>query len=94
MPGRWDDTLDIARRAFELSERNGAVGCRLSELDHAGQHSGLLCAVIEYNSMRDFGTAGDAWIADEAGRALTQRMRTDSPFEPVSSGLYTEVAIF
>jgi hypothetical protein len=94
MPRRWDDTLDIAREAFELSERNGAVGCRLFELDHAGEHSGLLCAVIEYNSMTEFGTAGDAWIADEAGRALTQRMRTDSPFEPVSSGLYTEVAIF
>jgi len=53
----------------------------------------MLCTVVEYNSMREFGMAGDAWLADEAGRSLTERMRADRPFEAVSSGLYTEVAL-
>jgi hypothetical protein len=70
------------------------VGCRLFELDHAGERSGWLCAVMEYNTMSEFGTAGDAWLADDAGRAIAQRMRNDSPFEPLSSGLYTEVTLF
>jgi len=43
--------------------------------------------------MKEFGMAGDAWLADEAGRSLTERMRADPPFEAVSSGLYTEVAL-
>jgi hypothetical protein len=93
LPGRWSDALDITRQAFDLAERHGAVGCRLFELDHAGDRSGMLCSVVEYNSMREFGMAGDAWLADEAGRSLTERMRADRPFEAVSSGLYTEVTL-
>jgi hypothetical protein len=93
LPGRWSDALDITQQAFDLAERHGAVGCRLFELDHAGERSGLLCAVVEYNSMKEFGMAGDAWLADDAGRSLTERMRSDRPFEAVSSGLYTEVAL-
>jgi hypothetical protein len=93
LPGRWSETLDITRQAFDLAERHGAVGCRLFELDHAGERSGMLCAVVEYNSMREFGIAGDAWFADEAGRSLTDRMHADRPFEAVSSGLYTKVAL-
>ena len=94
LPGLWDDTLDIARQAFDLCDRNGSVGCRLFELDHAGEHSGWLCAVMEYNSMTEFGRAGDAWLADETGGSLAQRMRNNSPFEPLSSGLFTEVTLF
>jgi hypothetical protein len=93
-PGRWHDTLAFARKAFDLCDNHGAVGCRLFELNHAGVHSGWLCAVMEYNSMTEFGAAGDGWMADDAARQLTETMRTDSPFEPLSAGLFTEVAIF
>jgi hypothetical protein len=92
-PGRWDDTLTFAREAFDLCDAHGAAGCRLFELNHAGPQSGLLCAVMEYDSMRAFGQAGDAWMADDAARRLTGTMRGDSPFEPVSSGLFTEVDV-
>jgi hypothetical protein len=92
-PGRWDDTLTLAREAFDLCDRHGAVGCRLFELNHAGPQSGLLCAVMEYSSMKEFGQAGDRWTADDDARRLIGTMRGDSPFEPVSSGLFTEVAI-
>ena len=92
-PGRWDDTLTFAREAFDLCDAHGAAGCRLFELNHAGPQSGLLCAVMEYDSMRTFGQAGDAWMADDAARRLTGTMRGDSPFEPVSSGLFTEVDV-
>ena len=94
LPGRWDDTLDIARQAFDLCDKNGSAGCRLFELDHAGEHSGWLCAVMEYNSMKEFGMAGDAWLADDAGRSITRQMRNDRSFEPLSSGLFTEVTLF
>jgi len=43
--------------------------------------------------MRQFGLASDAWLADETGRSVTQRMPTDRPVEPVSSGQVTEVAL-
>ena len=94
LPGRWDKTLDICRQAFELCDSHGSVGCRMFELDHAGEHTGWLCAVMEYNSMHEFGTAGDAWLADETGRSITQRMRNDAPFAPLSAGLFTEVRLF
>ena len=93
-PGRWDDTLAFVREAFDLCDTHEAVGCRLFELNHAGPQAGLLCAVMEYNSMREFGQAGDAWMGDEAAQRLIQTMRGDSPFEPVSSGLFTEVVLF
>jgi hypothetical protein len=92
-PGRWDDTLALVREAFDLGDRHGAVGCRLFELNHAGPQSGLLCAVLEYNSMKEFGQAVDGWMADDDARRLIGTMRGDSPVEPVSSGLFTEVAI-
>jgi hypothetical protein len=94
LAGRWDDTVAFTREAFDRCDAHGAVGCRLFELNHAGIHSGWHCAVMEYNSMREFGMAGDAWMADDAARRLTGQMRTDSPFEPLSAGLFTEVAIF
>lgn len=94
LPGRWDDTVAFAREAFDLCDEHGAMGCRLFELNHAGEHSGWLCAVMEYDSMAGFGVAGDAWMTDDAGRRLTEKMRTDSPFVPISSGLFTEVALF
>jgi hypothetical protein len=92
-PGRWDDTLAFAREAFDLCEMHGAVGCRLFELAHAGPQSGVLCAVTKYNSMQDYGEGSDRMMADGNARRLMERMRKDSPFEPVSSGLFTEVAI-
>lgn len=92
-PGRWDDTLAMAREAFDLCDRHGAVGCRLFELNHAGPQTGLLCAVMEYNSMVECGRAGDGWRSDPDAHRITDRMRSDSPMEPVSSGLFTEVAI-
>jgi hypothetical protein len=94
LDGRWDDALEVTRQAFDASERHGAVGCRLFELDHAGDRSGLLCAVVEYNSMQEFGRASDAWLGDETGRSVIRRMRTDRPVEPVFSGLFTEVALY
>jgi hypothetical protein len=92
-PGRWEDTLAFSREAFDVCDAHGAVGCRLFELNHAGPQSGLLCAVMEYNSMREYGEAGDRLMADEKARELTQTMRGDAPFDEVSSGLFTEVAI-
>ena len=91
--GRWDETLAFAREAFDICDANGAVGCHLFELDHAGDRSGWLCAVMEYESMTAFGAAGDRWMAGE-GRRLTERLRADAPFAPVSSGLFTEVEVF
>lgn len=92
-PGRWDDTLAFARESFDLCDTHGAVGCRLFELNHAGPQTGLLCAVMEYNSITEFGQAGDGWMADDAARRLISTMRGDSPVEPVSSGVFTEVSV-
>jgi hypothetical protein len=36
--------------------------------------------------MSEFGAAGDAWMADDAARQLTDMTRSDSPFEPLSAG--------
>jgi hypothetical protein len=92
-PGQWDETLAFAQGAFDLCDAHGAVGCRLLELNYAGPQSGLLCAVIEYNSMKEYGEAADWWLSDPDARGVTDRLRGDSPFEPVSTGLFTEVSI-
>jgi hypothetical protein len=83
----------MTREALELAERHGAVGCRLFELDDAGDRSGMLCAVVEYNSLKEFGLAGDAWFADDAGWTLIERTRTNRLFEAAFSGLFTEVTL-
>jgi hypothetical protein len=92
-PGRWEETLTFARGAFDLCDGHGAVGCRLFELNSAGPQTGLLCAVMEYDSMKEYGEGGDWWLSDAEARQVTDTMRNDSPFEPVSSGLFTEVAV-
>jgi hypothetical protein len=92
-PGRWDEAMAFARNAFDVCDEHGAVGCRLFELIHAGPQSGLLCAVVEYNSMNEYGQAADWWLSDAEGRRLIDAMRGDSPVDPVSSGLFTEVTI-
>ena len=94
LQGRWDDTLTFARQVFDVCDRHGAVGCSLFELYHAGPRSGELCAVMQYNSMTDYGRAGDAWMQDDDARRLTETMRGDSPFVPGTSGLFTEVTLF
>jgi hypothetical protein len=43
--------------------------------------------------MQEYGEGSDRMMADGNARRLMERMRKDSPFEPVSSGLFTEVAI-
>jgi hypothetical protein len=57
------------------------------------RRSGLLCAVAEYHSMKEFGLASDAWLADETGRSVTQRMPTDVRSSRSPRGLFTEVAL-
>jgi hypothetical protein len=93
-PGRWDESLDLLRQVFDLRDQHGSTRCRLFQLYQAGEHSGLLCAVIEYGSMNGWGTAGDAWFADETGRSLSQRMHDDPPWERVTAGLFTEITLF
>jgi hypothetical protein len=94
LPGRWDDMMTFTRRAFDLCDEHGAVGCRLFEMDHAGEHTGWLCAVMEYESMRAFGSASDAWLASGTGRDLMETARTSSPFMAISSGIFTEISLF
>jgi hypothetical protein len=68
-----------------------AAGCRLFELDHARDRSRMLCAVVEYNSLKEFALAGDAWFANDARRTLIERMRTNRPSEAAFSWLFTRV---
>ena len=63
------------------------------ELDHAGEHSGWLCAVMEYNPMREFGMAGDAWLADDAGRTITGQMRNAPLVRAALLRTFTEVTL-
>jgi hypothetical protein len=91
VPGRWDDALGFVRDAFNLFDQHGAVGCRLFELDHAGPQSGLLCGVVEFESLASYGRVADAWLADAGAQRLMEAMRGDTAIQPVTSGLFTEV---
>jgi hypothetical protein len=93
-PGQWEDALAFARQAFDACDAHGAVGCHLFELDQAGDRTGMLCAVIEYESMRDFGQGSDWWLTSPEGRQALDTMRNGGPLDLVSSGLYTEIALF
>jgi hypothetical protein len=93
-PGCMQDALRLAATAFDVSERGGALGCRLFELMGAGELTGAHVSVIEYESMRDYGRVADAWLTDADARSVTDAVRGSSPpVDILSSGVYTEIPI-
>jgi hypothetical protein len=93
-PGRFEGALELANVAFDFLEANGAVGCRLMQLQDAGMMSECLVASWEFEDSRTAGKMADAYFSDLAAQPVLQLMMgADSPITTVTSGMYSEVPI-
>lgn len=94
LPGRFEDALDLASRAFDFVEANGAVNARLFTLLSAGSMTNALVASWELESMQALGRVGDAYVSDPAGQALMQAMvGSECPVATIANNIYAEIPI-
>jgi hypothetical protein len=94
LPGRFDGALDLAIRAFDFVEANGAMNSHLYMLLSAGQMTDALVVSWELENMRALGRLGDAYMTDPAGQALMQMLTgPDCPITTISSGVYTDIPL-
>jgi hypothetical protein len=94
LPGRFQASLDLARRSFDLFEAHGAVNARLLSLVHAGSQTGVTVAVWEFESFAAYGAAADAIASDPAGQAIVDEMGDETwPVTVLSSGLYMDIPL-
>lgn len=94
LPGRFDAALELAAMAFDFLEARGAVGCRLIQLNDAGQLSECLVASWEFESMRAAGAIADAYFTDPAAEPIMQLLTgSATPITTISSGMYSEIPI-
>lgn len=93
-PGKFEGALQLANVAFEFLESQGAVNCRLMQLQDAGLMSECLVASWEFESIRAAGKAGDAYFSDPLAQPVMQLLvGADSPITTLTSGMYSEVPI-
>jgi len=93
VPGRYPASLALGEQAFDLLERHGARNCRLFQQQANGLQPDVLAAIMEFDNMRAYGKAMDAFMSDPAGRSIVELTQSsDNPVRPISSDIYTEIA--
>jgi hypothetical protein len=94
IPGRFDGVLELTGVAFDFLEANGATNCRLVQLQNAGTLNEALCATWEFENLRAYGRAGDAYMGDPKGQALLEMMTSaTTPISMISSAVYRDLGI-
>jgi hypothetical protein len=92
IPGRFDRCQEVTARAFQFLERHGATNCRLLQLSEAGAATDALVSSWEFEDMRTWGAAADAWGTDPAGQQIMSILvGSDSPVTTVSSGIHRDL---
>jgi hypothetical protein len=94
IPGRLDGLLELTTTAFDFLENNGATNCRLIQLQNAGSLNEAMVATWEFENMRAYGRAGDAFMNDPKGQALGELLTSaTTPITSISSGVYRDTGI-
>jgi hypothetical protein len=94
IPGRLDGVLELTNTAFDFLENNGATNCRLLQLQNAGSLNEALVATWEFENLRAYGRAGDAYMGDPKGQALMELLTSaTTPITSISSGVYRDAGI-
>jgi hypothetical protein len=93
-PGRFEAAVALGSRFFDFMERHGARNCRLWNAGAAGSQTSTLIATLEFENLQAWGNATDALESDPEALSLTPVVQgSDSPITPLSSSVYTEVAL-
>jgi hypothetical protein len=94
IPGRLDSVMELTTAAFDFLEANGATSCRLLQLQNAGSLSEALVATWEFENMRAYGRAADAFMNDPKGQAVTEMLTSaTNPINVVTSSVYRDAGI-
>ena len=94
VPGRLDAVMELTTAAFDFLESMGATNCRLMQLQNAGSLSETLVATWEFENMRAYGRAGDAFMTDPKGQAVTEMLTSaTNPITVVTSSVYRDAGI-
>jgi hypothetical protein len=92
VPGRYEAAIALAGRAYDALERVGARNCRLFAQQATGVQPELLVSTMDFDNMRSYGKAIEAFSADPAGQALMAATQSsDSPIRALTNEIYTEV---
>jgi hypothetical protein len=94
VPGRYEAALAFANQAYDVLERHGARNCRLFAGQANGVQPEMLVSTMDFDNMRSYGRALEAFSADPAGqKVMATTQSSDSPVRSLTTEIYTEVLI-
>jgi len=84
----------MGKRVCDFVEAHGAMNARSFQLGYAGIGSGSLLSMWEFESLRAWGKASDAWNNDPEGQEIAMSTVAANPSTTlVFSGVYMEVPL-
>jgi hypothetical protein len=93
-PGRMEEVVALATRVCDFVEANGASNARTFQLGYAGSGTGMLMSSWEYETVRAWTGAADAWNSDPEGQEIAASSLVADPSSTlVFSGVYSEIPI-
>ena len=93
-PGRMEEVLSMGKRVCDFVEAHGALNARSFQLGYAGIGSGSLLSMWEFENLRAWGKASDAWNNDPEGQEIAMSTVAANPSTTlVFSGVYMEVPL-
>ena len=93
LPGQLQAGLDLARKGFDFVEGQGAMAPRLFVQSVAGSMTDLFVASFEFDSLRAWGKAQDAYLSPKGQKLAALLQAPDCPMVTVGSHLYQEIPI-
>jgi hypothetical protein len=91
VPGRYEAAIAFANQAYDGLERVGARNCRLFTQQASGVQPELLVSTMDFDNMRAYGKALEAFLLDPAGqRVIATTQSSDAPVRAFTSEVYTE----
>jgi hypothetical protein len=93
-PGRLQDGMEIAARAFDALEAVGARNIRMWTPLYAGTQTDVSITTIEFDSLRALGRTHDQFATTKDGKALIEAMQSEKwPVVSVSQEIYIEIQL-
>jgi hypothetical protein len=93
-PGGLERGLDLGVKACEFAEAHGSLDARMFNLVSSGSGAGVMVTMWEFENVRSYANAIDAFSTEPAGQALSVAVSApDAPFTSVFEAVYDEVAI-
>ena len=93
-PDRYEDFLEMTRKANAILEKSGAKNLRLLAGLSAGEASGSLVTIYEAEDFASQGAVVDRFLADPEGMAIMTAINsTAGPTAGLQSSLWIDVPV-